>query len=245
MHLLDDPGFTLAYARKHLNELEAAIRVRQVLEPDVLASQFDPQRSCCIFRYKLPEPPPLGVALQLGDVVHNMRASLDHLAWRLARLTMKVPSRDTHFPIFDSPNAGALHTQIREMPSGAQQIIEGLQPYHRGNRMQEDLLWLLNQLCIVAKHRHINVVGVYASFEIKLPALTTSEIERVNEREIMVTVPVRDEVEEDLKPCLSVEITLGINEPGYGRGVLVLTDIHDFIRDDIFPRFECFFPEKV
>ncbi len=241
MHPLDDPGLTLAYAREHLDQLESAVSTYQVLKLDALTRQFDAQNCCYIFRYELPTLPTWRVALMVGDVVHNLRASLDHLVWRLARLKTKEPSRNSLFPIFDTYNAGALDRRLKEIPSGAQQIIEGLQPYHRGDRMKEDLLWLLNRLCVIAKHRHINVIGAYAPFEIKLPPLTTSKFEIVDKREIVVTVPVRNEVEKDLNPSLSTEITLGINEPGYGRNISVLGEIHDLIRDDIFPRFTKFF----
>lgn len=243
MYPLDDPRLTLAYAREHLDKLESAVRMRQVVNPNALSRHFDPDNRCYIFRYKLPEPPPLGVGLQLGDVVHNMRASLDHLVWRLARQQVEVPSTSVMFPVLKERDARTMKSRLEGVEATAKDEIDRLQPYQRGDRAEEDFLWLLNKLCVIAKHRHINTVGAYASFEIVQPAYTTSEIKRVNEREIMVTMPVRDEVEEDLKPSLSVEITLGINEPGYGRGVLILTDIHKFIRDDVFPRFERFFPQ--
>src|SRR5260221_11710566 len=105
MHPLNDPRLTLAHAREHLDHLESAVSTHQVLKLDALARQFDAQNRCYIFRYQLPGLPTWRVALQVGDVVHNLRASLDHLAWRLARLTVKVPSTRVAFPVFEQRNA--------------------------------------------------------------------------------------------------------------------------------------------
>jgi hypothetical protein len=46
--------------------------------------------------------------------------------------------------------------KIRSITPKAQAIIEGLQPYHRGDNI---LLWHLHQLSIIDKHRHLHFVS--------------------------------------------------------------------------------------
>lgn len=42
---------------------------------------------------------PVSVSVILGDVVHNLRGALDHLAWQIVASTGRNPSTSTYFPI--------------------------------------------------------------------------------------------------------------------------------------------------
>jgi hypothetical protein len=48
------------------------------------------------------EPPPMHLSVILGDCLHNIRASLDYLAWELVIANNSTPSTKTAFPIFDT-----------------------------------------------------------------------------------------------------------------------------------------------
>lgn len=245
MHPLDDPILTLAYAREHLDKLEAALSAHQSVNPNRATRQFDAQNCGYVLRFELPALPSWRVRLMIGDVVFYLRAALDHLAWRLARLTTETPAHAVQFPIRKDGNVGRVYLHLQGIPPAAQQIIEELQPYHRTDGPEYHLLWLLHDLCTIAKHRHINVVGMMAHVRVTLPPLTTSTIEVLNQREIVLTVPATAEADEGLEPQVSCDVTFGMQEPRHGRSLLVLRDIHDFIRDAVFPRFTGFFPERI
>src|SRR5207244_11015007 len=107
--------------------------------------------------------PPDRLLMLIGDVLHNLRSALDHLAWSLAGLNA---NKRTEFPIFldrrefsavDShgiPKRGSGLEKMHDMPAPAQTAIESLQPYQRVHGLPEESepLWLLHQLSIEDKH---------------------------------------------------------------------------------------------
>jgi hypothetical protein len=96
----------------------------------------------------------------IGDVLHNLRSALDHLAWSLAGT--KADKR-TEFPIFLKKNdfLSRGRDKIHDMPTRAQETIKSLQPYHRRHGLPErrEPLWLLQLLDIEDKHHTLNLVA--------------------------------------------------------------------------------------
>jgi hypothetical protein len=99
----------------------------------------------------------------VGDIVHNLRSALDHLAWQL--VSVGVANGETRsqgwekiqFPIahsfdsFVSMKGRAIEGARRE----AIKVLDRLKPYQGGN----DALWLLRQLDNTDKHSFILPVG--------------------------------------------------------------------------------------
>lgn len=99
----------------------------------------------------------------VGDIVHNLRSALDHLAWQL--VSVGVASGETRsqgwekiqFPIahsldsFVSMKGRAIEGARRE----AIEALDRLKPYKDGN----DALWLLRQLDNADKHSFILPMG--------------------------------------------------------------------------------------
>ena len=113
------------------------------------------------------------VSLVLGDVVHNLRASLDHLAYQLAlRYTDdKIrKERRVQFPIDDSPEAfdRSRADRLKEVSEADCAIIERFQPYHPidsedslpGSLEPLRPLALLRDLTDTDKHRLLAVVMI-------------------------------------------------------------------------------------
>jgi hypothetical protein len=124
------------------------------------------------------QPPRDPISVLIGDVLHNMRSALDHLAYALADaytnpLTEDISSR-SEFPIFgDEDRKGRLGRGATLFQSGVAKIqgwnpaaktaVEGLQPYKRGNDFREDPLWALQELDRISKHRLLHTgVGGFA-----------------------------------------------------------------------------------
>jgi hypothetical protein len=108
----------------------------------------------------------------VGDLVHNLRAALDFLAWRLVIANGRTPNPGTHFPICNPLKVPSTAKAIREdeatkrryietFGKGAAAIIERLQPDPRRYSGDIELhpLWLLHQLDIWDKHKLLNIVG--------------------------------------------------------------------------------------
>jgi hypothetical protein len=113
------------------------------------------------------------LSLSVGDCLQCFRSALDHLAFELAAagtspMTDEV-EKDSEFPILSDVDrhgnfgkgpgkwrdSGA--SKVRGMDPAAQTIIEGLQPYKRGQAYETDTLWRLGQVNNIDKHRALHV----------------------------------------------------------------------------------------
>lgn len=94
-----------------------------------------------------------------GDVVHNLRASLDHLAYQLVLVgsPSTVPTRRVEFPIAETV-AEYEETKARKvegMKPEAVDVIDRLKPYKGGN----DALWRIHELDNIDKHRTLFTIS--------------------------------------------------------------------------------------
>jgi hypothetical protein len=103
----------------------------------------------------------LGVLV--GDVIQNLRASLDHVIYAISYSRDADAfrhDRSTEFPICDSAdtfNRTSHRHEIRGLPEEAQRIVERHQPYHNPTGLTADPLWALREMSNVDKHRTINL----------------------------------------------------------------------------------------
>lgn len=105
-------------------------------------------------------PIDLGWSIIIGDVLTNLRAALDHLAWQLVLLDGDTPTRETYFPILEielNRNGSTVKPSIGpgSRSPGIQAAIEQAQPYQRGEGVaaEQHQLWGLNELVKIDKHR--------------------------------------------------------------------------------------------
>jgi hypothetical protein len=121
-------------------------------------------------RARLRQPVPGGISLLLGDFVHNLRSSLDHLARALVIINGGTPVDQgrpgvkrtagplTAFPIRDiQPPKGGV-TVAGGVSAHALALIEKAQPYNASNLRGLPLL-LLAELDNIDKHRALNVTS--------------------------------------------------------------------------------------
>jgi hypothetical protein len=93
---------------------------------------------------------PAEIRMLLGDVAHNLRTALDHLACELVRSTGTAEPK-VYFPICESEQIYKAESggKTKGMPDSAKKLIDRLCPYGGGDH----LLWGLHQLDIIDKHR--------------------------------------------------------------------------------------------
>ena len=134
-------------AKKHLEELEAIARSG---EGKYKHAGFGDAHKHTM--YRLPVTP-FAVMTGAGDMIHNLRSALDHLAWQLVLANAMTPSGDTSFPIAESLKKfqAMKIRKMRDMAPKAQQAIEQLHPYKGGN----EPLWRIHYWDIVDKHRQL------------------------------------------------------------------------------------------
>lgn len=168
-----DYELKLFRAHQHLKELdrEAVSWIKHHLKTAV--AERDPDDSdYFIIKVTADSPPNYPFGVLIGDCVHNMRCSLDHLAFALASAhTRPLPdtiAEQSEFPIFgDESRKGVLGSgpalfrdnglrKIAGIDPAAQKVIDGLQPYHRGKDFRAHPLWLLHDLANIDKHRLVH-----------------------------------------------------------------------------------------
>jgi hypothetical protein len=184
-------------AKQHRDALN--IYIRETLSGESnrapLWAELDPESGYHVYRVKsLPDMEPIltNIGLMVGDVIHNVRASLDHLTWQLAcsftQGAVEYPHR-VQFPIItewiDPRDGSDAWEKVRRRnlsevsPDHAAQI-KGYQPPNgiggRTDRWTGDYLHqlaLLQDLSNTDKHRTLNVILAHpGQFGITAPAGT-------------------------------------------------------------------------
>lgn len=134
-----------------------------------LMQEYDAKRHCIILTVGPRETPavfPIHLGLLLGDIVHNYRSSLDHLAWalykrgRTPKLSEKL-ERLVYFPLADTRLKfnGSLKTKLPGVRRADIAIVRRYQPYKTGKRnVYRHALTILDELANADKHRVIQPI---------------------------------------------------------------------------------------
>ncbi len=144
----------IEWAETHFKNLEA-VKCRFIQSaPYAIGSEPDPkpgheglQR---FFPTRIDEVEP-SIALIAGDIIHNLRSALDHLACYLVEVGGNSVTTNTMFPIFhgDSIDEPSFRRKVEGMRDTAKDEIRSSEPYKGG---KGHYLWVLHKLDIADKH---------------------------------------------------------------------------------------------
>jgi hypothetical protein len=153
-------------AKKHLADLDAAIKAFESRQPYTFIMEVDPNSGCEVYRFRECEGIPVEWGAIVGDCVHNARSSLDLLANALVRENGGTPTNHTAFPI-GSDATDFRRRAIKKLngaSAAAIKLVEGLQPYPTGYNP----LYRLHRIDIADKHLLLIPVAVaHRDFEVK------------------------------------------------------------------------------
>ncbi len=155
--------------------MNAAIQRFRETEHHAIISEDNPEAQERTWFVEIGAPAPITWAPVIGDLLHNLHSSLDHLAWQLAvrrnyGYDLPAHTRAT-FPIFK--NRGRFWKRNRDRTSWAaqsgaaalrrfagdsRQLVLDVQPYKQGNGAENHGLWLLHVLSNEDKHKTLHVV---------------------------------------------------------------------------------------
>jgi hypothetical protein len=238
---LADPYLKTSRAKVHLENLRQEIAVFNK-NPCRFTREDDVEHGLHVItmeRIKIPDPIPL-IA---GDIFYNLRASLDQLVWYLAHITTPYPEM-TQFPVLEAPDPKRFADQTSGAPPEAIKIIESLQPYYGRNSIdliRAHLLWRLNKLCIIDKHRRIPVHGLGGTVNWGAAApqfLTTQGFD--DDGKMKIPLAYKDEMA--LNPRVSsVTIRFGDSYEGIECDIGGIDAIYHFVTNNVMPRFLRFF----
>lgn len=106
---------------------------------------------------------PLSFSVIVGEIVHHLRSSLDHLVTELVAIGPGGGKANRlEFPICSSPEIfkkACKDGKIKGVSGVAQQTIEQCQPYHMAPS-SHSILTILNNLNVVDKHRTLVLAAV-------------------------------------------------------------------------------------
>lgn len=145
---------------------------------------------CVRFRYRVTILPPTALGLLAGEVVHQLRATLDNLAWALGQVYPSSNSKARNgrlaFPVAESEEkyqdllSKSKFLGIRDFPNEAQSALLDAQSFRRSLHGPD--LWVLHQLWNADKHKVPSVfiahsAGVSQDLDLRAPAfIGTGEI---------------------------------------------------------------------
>jgi hypothetical protein len=193
------------------------------------------------------------ISVLAGDCVHNLRSTLDHVAWHLA--TDKDQRPLLEFPIYDraGPGNGTFQTnglpKIDSLPRTAKAVIEHLQPYYSGS----EALLQIQRLDNVDKHRHMLATPYFlhqAGFTppsgegvVRLPDAIFQAGRYKDGNEIMSAVPSDPADTGRLdKMVLKGTFQIILEEEGVsGEIAPELRRLYEFVGSVVLPEFEPFF----
>lgn len=145
-------------AKEHIRHLDAAISTFCKSQPYTIGFKKHPQIDWTTLYVANAKAVPNSIALVTGDAVHNLRSSLDHLAWQLVKANGGKPDVRTYFPISETAEkyASALKKgAIKGVCVGAEKLIGDIQRYVTS----DDTLWHIHELDRIDKHRLVITVG--------------------------------------------------------------------------------------
>jgi hypothetical protein len=147
-------------AEEHRLEFDELIEEYVGGEPYTIYSQYDAATGWHTLRWQaLREPPLQRLALVFGDMISNLRTTLDYLVWQLVLAAGKRPGRRTSFPVVR--RAKDWKVQSRTALGGVERRwvdeIESRQPFQRVDRPSIHPLAILDHVNNLNKHRFLPV----------------------------------------------------------------------------------------
>lgn len=144
----------VARALELLLALDERLHAYLDADPFVLQRQVQPDGETSVFALKVTSQPPPDLALLVGEVVHQLRSALDHVAYGLVVGAGNTPTHRTGFPVcVRRPARLNVHGGVT---AEALALVDAFQPYQRPDAEAHPLN-VLNALWNVDKHRMLLV----------------------------------------------------------------------------------------
>jgi hypothetical protein len=159
-HPLAGVAAKLSRAREQFEELRAEMDTFFNADepPYDSVGSFDSEAWEWVERFQIRREAPLRFGVILGDCLHNLRSSLDHLMWQVTLLDGNTPDASTQFPISRTEKAfeKAAKRQIPGLNSAHHDFVRSLQPFNAGDDAEGHALAVLATLSNTDKHRVLN-----------------------------------------------------------------------------------------
>jgi hypothetical protein len=112
-------------AKKHLDTLEKEVRSYLSRKPFAVVPEEEPHTGDLVYKVRINESVPVQWSAIVGDIIHNLRSALDHVAYELVQANGQPATRETAFrflimrpnskPIFHKSSMGPARPQSRPL----------------------------------------------------------------------------------------------------------------------------------
>jgi hypothetical protein len=243
MPTLRNPLLKMERAKFHLETLERFLGAWVDSKPYRFSQADDLERQEHVMTIELTDPP-FEAALIAGDFICCLRSSLDYLAWQLAALTTRSPSKRVCFPIYSentSDSQASITKSTVGIPVDAVALIKSFQPYQT-NDYATAPLWILHNLWNIDKHRHIPLHSGYIDLHLgALPGAPKPVRLDTSDEHGTIVFPLTDKPDLSLCPPPTVEIQFGDSNEGIVVNTERLREIYEFVSQIVIPAFTDFF----
>jgi len=155
-HPLHSARLKLAWATRHINTLNSEIGLFVEAHAKRVVEKVDPkQTGGYLYEVEWPDTP-ADWSLILGDIAHNLRSALDHVAWEVRKLAGPPPPDRLYFPIYVDPCSYRAERHNWGFKPEHERLFRQFQPYQRGNAADSHPLRLLNKLSNIDKHQVVH-----------------------------------------------------------------------------------------
>jgi hypothetical protein len=213
-------------------------------DPDVFVGTF-----------KAEGPIPGRLPIIIGDCLQNLRSALDYLIWELVLAAQNTPGRHNMFPVcgtLEAFNNQLAKSRLKGVNPDAIEEIKNLQPYHSGKDFDKAMLWVLDDLCNINKHRRVLLTGLRGGpSDLELLHINGEVFGRVNLARIkentdigpypIVDGPMGLGVRIDVNPNIAVHIAFAEGTIQNLDVGLLLAEMLNYIELRVLPKFEPFF----
>jgi hypothetical protein len=224
-------------AKKHLAEIDAEMAQVGNEKMKVLLEEVNPTSGHRFEEFQMLRRMPFNAIATAGDVVHNLRSTLDHLANHLVFANGQKPTLRTEFPIAKD-SATYERDKVRKvegMATISKETIDRLKPYKGGN----EPLWLLHDFDNIDKHRMLFTVDRNTLFI----ADWIDDFFGFKQFLVKASDPHFAGVFEDEgKKNVNIRIKKPISKPKIARGNALLPTLHELVDfvENLVLKFEPF-----
>src|SRR5579863_1060828 len=105
MASLNSVQFKIFRATQHIESLQSEIKGYFNSKPGKMVRQPHDREDEVVFRFVVDSPIPARFGLIIGDILQNLRSSLDYLIWELVLAANCEPNKNNMFPICSTSDA--------------------------------------------------------------------------------------------------------------------------------------------
>lgn len=150
----------VARALELLLDLDERLHEYLDADPFELQRQVQGDGETQVFVLKVTAPPPVDLSLLVGEVTHQLRSAVDHIAYGLVVAAGNTPTRRTGFPVCTvRPPSLKVAGGVSDAALAA---VDSVQPYQRHEPAAHPL-HILNTLWNVDKHRNLHVTALQST----------------------------------------------------------------------------------